>query len=55
MSLANLLDEAGLTGRGGAAFATGIKVRAAPESGATLLVNAWPRRTGGSSRTTCPP
>ena len=45
MSLANLLDEAGLTGRGGAAFATGIKVRAAHESGAT----------GGSSRTTCPP
>lgn len=48
MSLANLLDEAGLTGRGGAAFATGIKVRAAHESGATLIVNACDGEVGAA-------
>lgn len=34
------LRDAGLTGRGGAAFATHVKVAAARERGATLIVNA---------------
>ncbi len=40
MNLVDLLDAAGLTGRGGAAFSTAVKVRAAHEHGAHLLVNA---------------
>jgi NADH:ubiquinone oxidoreductase subunit F (NADH-binding) len=38
--LLDLLETAGLTGRGGAAFSTAIKVRAARENGAELIVNA---------------
>jgi NADH:ubiquinone oxidoreductase subunit F (NADH-binding) len=40
MTLVDLLDAAGLTGRGGAAFSTAVKVRAASENGADLIVNA---------------
>jgi NADH:ubiquinone oxidoreductase subunit F (NADH-binding) len=39
-ALADLLDEAGLTGRGGAGFSTAVKVRAALSEGASLIVNA---------------
>ncbi len=38
--LVGLLDAAGLTGRGGAAFSTSVKVRAAHENRAHLVVNA---------------
>jgi NADH:ubiquinone oxidoreductase subunit F (NADH-binding) len=38
--LVGLLDAAGLTGRGGAAFSTAAKVRAAHGNGAHLVVNA---------------
>lgn len=40
LTLADLLDEAGLTGRGGGAFPTGAKLRAARASHAELIVNA---------------
>ena len=40
LDLASLLDEAGLTGRGGAAFSTATKVRAAAQHDAELIVNA---------------
>ena len=40
MNLAELLEHSGLTGRGGAAFSTATKVRAAHEHGAALIVNA---------------
>jgi NADH:ubiquinone oxidoreductase subunit F (NADH-binding) len=38
--LVDLLDASGLTGRGGAAFSTAVKVRAAHRHGAHLVVNA---------------
>ncbi|KQU69412.1 NADH-ubiquinone oxidoreductase-F iron-sulfur binding region domain-containing protein [Phycicoccus sp. Root101] len=40
MNLVDVLEQSGLTGRGGAAFSTATKVRAAHEHGAGLLVNA---------------
>lgn len=40
MNLLELLDESGLTGRGGAAFSTATKVAAAHEHRADLIVNA---------------
>lgn len=40
MNLIDLLDEAGLTGRGGAVFPTSTKLRAAFEHRADLIVNA---------------
>ena len=40
MSLVDLLEQAGLTGRGGAAFSTATKVAAAHRHGASLIVNA---------------
>ena len=40
IDLADLLDTAGLTGRGGAAFGTGTKLRSARSSGAAVIVNA---------------
>ncbi|MBO1755040.1 NADH-ubiquinone oxidoreductase-F iron-sulfur binding region domain-containing protein [Allobranchiibius sp. CTAmp26] len=40
MSLVALLDDAGLTGRGGARFPTSIKLKSALETGADLIVNA---------------
>jgi len=46
--LVDLLDRAGLTGRGGAAFATGIKVRAALEHDADLIVNACDGELGAA-------
>lgn len=39
-SLVDLLDQAGLTGRGGAAFSTATKLRAAQRHGADVIVNA---------------
>jgi NADH:ubiquinone oxidoreductase subunit F (NADH-binding) len=39
-SLVSLLEAAGLTGRGGAAFSTAVKVRAAASEGASLIVHA---------------
>ncbi len=39
-ALVDLLEEAGLTGRGGAGFGTAVKVRAASSAGAVLIVNA---------------
>lgn len=48
MTLIDLLDQAGLTGRGGAAFRTAIKVRAAAEHGATLIVNACDGEIGAT-------
>lgn len=39
-SLVDLLEDAGLTGRGGAGFSTAVKVGAAVSAGATLIVNA---------------
>ena len=44
--LVGLLDTAGLTGRGGAAFSTAVKVRAAHDHGAHLLVNACDGEVG---------
>ncbi len=44
--LVGLLDRAGLTGRGGAAFSTAVKVRAAHEHGAHLIVNACDGEVG---------
>lgn len=40
MNLVDLLDQAGLTGRGGAVFATSTKLRAAFDRRAELIVNA---------------
>ena len=39
-SFVDLLEDAGLTGRGGAGFGTAVKVRAATSAGASLIVNA---------------
>jgi NADH:ubiquinone oxidoreductase subunit F (NADH-binding) len=44
--LVGLLDAAGLTGRGGAAFSTATKVRAAHDYGAHLVVNACDGEVG---------
>jgi len=44
--IAGLLDTAGLTGRGGAAFSTAIKLKAAKENGAELIVNACDGEVG---------
>ncbi len=44
--LIQLLDDSGLTGRGGAAFRTAIKVRAAAENDADLIVNACDGEVG---------
>ncbi len=38
-ALADVLEAAGLTGRGGAAFPSAVKLRAAAEHGASLIVN----------------
>ncbi|UIJ35500.1 NADH-ubiquinone oxidoreductase-F iron-sulfur binding region domain-containing protein [Allobranchiibius sp. GilTou73] len=40
MSLVTLLEQAGLTGRGGARFPTSIKLQSALDAGADLIVNA---------------
>lgn len=48
MTLVELLDAAGLTGRGGAAFRTAVKVRAAHDSGAHLVVNACDGEIGAA-------
>ncbi len=48
MNLVNLLREAGLTGRGGAAFSTAIKVEAAHDRGARLIVNACDGELGAA-------
>lgn len=47
-SLLVALDEAGLTGRGGAAFSTATKVRAATDHGADLIVNACDGELGAA-------
>jgi NADH:ubiquinone oxidoreductase subunit F (NADH-binding) len=39
-TMVDLLEDAGLTGRGGAGFSTVVKVRAALSEGAALIVNA---------------
>ena len=44
----DLLDAAGLTGRGGAAFSTAVKVRAAGEEGAAVIVNACDGEIGAA-------
>lgn len=46
MNLIDLLDEAGLTGRGGAMFPTGVKLRAATGHRADLIVNACDGEVG---------
>ena len=43
-----LLEAAGLTGRGGAAFSTAIKLKAAKENGAELIVNACDGEVGAA-------
>ncbi|TQM65182.1 NADH-ubiquinone oxidoreductase-F iron-sulfur binding region domain-containing protein [Humibacillus xanthopallidus] len=48
MSLARLLETAGLTGRGGAAFPTGTKVAAAFAGHADLVVNACDGEIGAA-------
>ncbi len=48
MTLVDDLHAAGLTGRGGAAFSTGIKVRAAHDHGAHLVVNACDGEIGAT-------
>lgn len=47
-TLADLLDAAGLAGRGGAAFSTATKVRAAHAHGADLIVNACDGEIGAA-------
>jgi NADH:ubiquinone oxidoreductase subunit F (NADH-binding) len=44
--LVALLEASGLAGRGGAAFSTAVKVRAAHEHGAALIVNACDGEVG---------
>jgi len=46
--IAHLLETAGLTGRGGAAFPTAIKVRAAIEKRARLIVNVCDGEVGAA-------
>lgn len=46
--LLTMLDEAGLTGRGGAAFSTATKVRAAREHRAELIVNVCDGEVGAA-------
>lgn len=48
MSLVDDLHAAGLTGRGGAAFSTGVKVDAAHDHGAHLVVNACDGEIGAA-------
>ena len=48
MNLVEQLHAAGLTGRGGAAFSTGVKVRAAHDHGAHLVVNACDGEIGAA-------
>lgn len=48
MSLVDLLDLAGLTGRGGAAFKTAIKIGAAQANGAELIVNVCDGEIGAA-------
>ncbi len=47
-ALVDLLDDAGLTGRGGAGFRTATKVRAAQEHGSALIVNACDSEIGAA-------
>ncbi|WP_370890429.1 NADH-ubiquinone oxidoreductase-F iron-sulfur binding region domain-containing protein [Janibacter sp. GXQ6167] len=47
-ALADLLDDAGLTGRGGAAFSTATKLRAAAHTRAPLIVNACDGELGAA-------
>jgi NADH:ubiquinone oxidoreductase subunit F (NADH-binding) len=44
----DLLDTAGLTGRGGAAFSTAVKVRAARDEDAAVIVNACDGEIGAA-------
>lgn len=46
--IVELLEAAGLTGRGGAAFSTATKVKAAREHGAALIVNACDGEIGAA-------
>ncbi|MGN6412528.1 NADH-ubiquinone oxidoreductase-F iron-sulfur binding region domain-containing protein [Flexivirga sp.] len=46
MNLIDLLEEAGLTGRGGAMFPTSVKLRAAFDARADLIVNACDGEVG---------
>ena len=46
--IAGLLETAGLTGRGGAAFSTAIKLKAAKENDAELIVNACDGEIGAA-------
>jgi NADH:ubiquinone oxidoreductase subunit F (NADH-binding) len=48
MDLVDLLESAGLTGRGGAAFSTATKLRAAREQRADLVVNACDGELGAT-------
>ncbi|MCW2775581.1 MAG: hypothetical protein JWN91_3907 [Nocardioides sp.] len=48
MDLADLLESAGLTGRGGAAFSTATKLRAARKHRADLIVNACDGELGAT-------
>jgi NADH:ubiquinone oxidoreductase subunit F (NADH-binding) len=47
-NIAELLETAGLTGRGGAAFSTAIKLKAAKENGAELIVNVCDGELGAA-------
>ena len=51
MTFTSLLAEAGLTGRGGAAFSTATKVAAAHAHGARLVVNACDGELGAAKDT----
>jgi NADH:ubiquinone oxidoreductase subunit F (NADH-binding) len=46
--IVRLLDDAGLTGRGGAGFRTAVKVKATRENGADLIVNACDGEIGAA-------
>lgn len=46
--LTGLLETAGLTGRGGAAFSTAIKLKSAKENGAELIVNVCDGEIGAA-------